>query len=588
MSIAPLLTIDTPLAPPRWALLERRLLDAQADACRAFYARYFDPHSGYLLAVPRWGGNDGPDDAAENQQNWTTLYMLGGPDDILDLFRAGFEGHLRQYTAARTLDVPMARDGMYYREFPVSLDWLHHGEGLAAYFVYGLCDPSDPVFAQRMRRWAGFYDGADPSAPNYDPDHRVIRSLFTGSRGPLLRKATARDWAGDPIEVAGRFRPAHGESSYAQMLAHFEEYNDIVGDHPLNLEATHLGLGAYLVNGDDRHRDWVLAYVDAWAERTRANGGVIPSNVGLDGTIGGACGGRWYGGVYGWDFKVIVPQTGQLAFRNVACLRAHHGFGNALLLTGDTGYVDLWRGAIEAVNAKGRVEDGQLRVPRMHGDDGWYDFQPQPFAWGATEVWYWSQREDDRARVAADPWVRFVTGDGDEGYAERALEGEWSRLRACLARMAADATSPDTRMSDDMNAANPCVTEALVRLTMGGMPVGPNVHTLHARLRWFDPERRRPGLPEGVAALVDGMSADQVCVRLVNLDPVRARTVVAQGGAYGEHRIERVAVEGGGAADVAGDGVWFAVRLAPGAGGRLRLAQRRFARRPSCAFPWSR
>ena len=44
--------------------------------------------------------------------------------------------------------------------------------------------------------------GEDPTAPNYDREHKIIRSLMNGSRGPLLRKATALDWAGDPIEVA--------------------------------------------------------------------------------------------------------------------------------------------------------------------------------------------------------------------------------------------------------------------------------------------------------------------------------------------------------------------------------------------------
>ncbi|MGN6363077.1 MAG: hypothetical protein ACTHNK_22105, partial [Thermomicrobiales bacterium] len=58
----PLITIDTPAPPPYWALLERELLRAQTAACAEFFARYFDER-GYLRCVPRWGGNDGPDDA---------------------------------------------------------------------------------------------------------------------------------------------------------------------------------------------------------------------------------------------------------------------------------------------------------------------------------------------------------------------------------------------------------------------------------------------------------------------------------------------------------------------------------------------
>ena len=43
-----------------------------------------------------WGGNDGPDDGAENGLNWTILYALGAPEEILQLWRKGWEGHLKQ------------------------------------------------------------------------------------------------------------------------------------------------------------------------------------------------------------------------------------------------------------------------------------------------------------------------------------------------------------------------------------------------------------------------------------------------------------------------------------------------------------
>ena len=150
------------------------------------------------------------------------LYALGGADSILARFKKAWEGHLRQYTEARTTDVPFARDGMYYKEFPVMFDWLHHGEGLTVFNLEGLCDPQDARYRQRVTRFAGFYLNDDPGAPNYDPKVKIIRSLFNGSRGPLLRKATALDWAGDPIEVENRFRPGHGEHSYAADARTFQ------------------------------------------------------------------------------------------------------------------------------------------------------------------------------------------------------------------------------------------------------------------------------------------------------------------------------------------------------------------------------
>ena len=129
-----------------------------------------------------------------------------------------WEGHLRQFTEAKTVEVPFARDGMYYKEFPVMFDWVHNGEGLTVFNLTGLSDPKSYLFQHRVRRFAGFYTGEDPGAPNYDSQHKMIRSMFNGSRGPLMRPSTGLDWAGDPIEVEGRFDPGHGERTYEEMV----------------------------------------------------------------------------------------------------------------------------------------------------------------------------------------------------------------------------------------------------------------------------------------------------------------------------------------------------------------------------------
>src|SRR5262249_62310840 len=119
--------------------------------------------------------------------------------------------------------------------------------GHAPLCARGSPHPSARLSRQRVRRFAAFSLTEEAGAPNYDPRHKIIRSLFNGSRGPLLRKATAVDWAGDPIEVENRFRLGHSERSYKEMLEHFKDYNDIVGDHPVNLLATSLALNAYML-----------------------------------------------------------------------------------------------------------------------------------------------------------------------------------------------------------------------------------------------------------------------------------------------------------------------------------------------------
>ena len=318
------IAIDTPMPPPAWALMEWELIRAQTRGCTEFFAKYFDER-GYLECIPRWGGNDGPDDAIENLVHWPPRALRAGRrSPSIRYVPVGMGGASQAIHRGQNHGSPLyPGDGMYYREFPVMFDWVHNGEGLTTFNLHGLMNPREQAFEQRVRRFAGFYMGDDPQAPNYDPEHKIIKSLFNGSRGPLLRKATALDWAGDPLdEVQERFIPLHGERNFEEMLAHFKDYTDVVGDHPQNMVATALGLNAYALTGEDQYKNWVLEYVEAWRQRTLANDGIIPTNIGLDGTIGGECDGKWYGGCYGWAFTVEVPQTGAMSSRNT------HGAGD--------------------------------------------------------------------------------------------------------------------------------------------------------------------------------------------------------------------------------------------------------------------
>lgn len=570
------------MPPPAWALLERELLRVQADACREYFNKYFDDR-GYLLCVERWGGDDGPDDAIECVNDWPVLHALGGPDSIRELYERAWEGHLRQFTLAKTVDVAFARQGMYYKEFPVMFDWLHNGEGLTVFDLQGLSDPHDPRFLRRVRRFAGFYMNEEPNAANYDPEHRIIRSLFNGSRGPLLREASPVEWAGDPIEVEGRFRPKHGERTYAEMLAHFKDYGPIVGDHPQNLASTSLALNAFMATGEKKYRDWVLEYVDAWAKRAGENGGIIPTNIGLDGQIGGAAGAKWYGGVYGWAFSVVEPQSGKIIHRNTHHLGLN-GFANAFLLTGDPRYVDVWRKQIETVNAQKKVVDGKALYPHMFGDEGWYDFTPSPYSQGAADVYYWSMRPEDRARLPEGGWFAFLDGR-DPAYPERALRDDFATIRAKVRGMREDETTPDTRLADDPIPFNPATVGNLVNLMLGGLVPKHQGEVLHSRVRYFDPEARRPGLPPDVGALVERLTADEATITLVNLDPSNDRRVVVQAGGYGEHQFLEVAADG---RTVPVDRSSLEVRLAPGSGGRLTLRMKRYANPPTLSQPWDR
>jgi hypothetical protein len=574
------LRVTTPMSPPTWALLERQLLDAASDACREFYRKYFDDR-GWLLCVERWGGDDGPDDAIENCNDWPILHALGASDDVRNLYLKAWEGHLRQYTLAKTTHVPFAKDGMYYKEFPVMFDWLHHAEGLTVFQMQGLSAPRQDRFETRARRFAGFYLNEDPGAHNYDPSTKIIRSMFNGSRGPLLRKATALDWTGDPIEVRNRFKLGHGERSYEEMLAHFKDYNDIVGDHPQNLQATSLALTAYMKTGEAKYKNWILDYVGAWRQRILDNRGIIPTNIGLDGKIGSAAGGTWFGGVYGWGFSVEVPQTRKLAHRNT-----HHlglvGFGNAYLLTGNDDWLDPWRQMIDKINAEAKKVDGVMTYPHMFGDKGWYDFTPEKYRQGAEEIWYWSMKDADLLRLLHNDWIQFLQNK-NPGFPEQALRADLEALRKKVAGMRADASTPDTRLADDSMRFNPANAANLVHLMLGGLHHGNRTLVLHTRVRYFDSAGRRPGLPADVAALVEKLTADETVLTLINLSPVHSRRVVVQAGGYGEHAFTTATADG---TAIAVNGRHLTVALDPGAGAHIKLGTKRYAHQPTLAWPW--
>jgi hypothetical protein len=323
---------------PAWATLERRLLAENVPACREFYDKYYDAR-GYVQCVPALGRERRPDDAFENFNRWPELHALGADDVIRERYLTAFEGMTRQYSDAKTTDVPAGRDGMYVKEFSAQSDWMHHGEGLQLFNRMSLSAPTLPAYRERARRFAGFYMGEDPQAPNYDPDKKLIRSMINGSRGPLLRRR--RRSTGSAIRST---RPA---SSRCTARARTAVPRALQGVHrrrrrPLP-QPRRDDAADERVPRDRRGEVSPLArrLHGRVAGRMQANGGVIPSFVDLDGRVGGAEG-RWWNNAYGWGFSPVNPVTGKREDRN-RIPRALVGFSNALLVTGDRKYVDAWR-----------------------------------------------------------------------------------------------------------------------------------------------------------------------------------------------------------------------------------------------------
>jgi hypothetical protein len=519
---------------------------------------------------------------------------------VLANYKKALEGHLRQYGELRTNLTKLAENGAYYKEFITQSDWFHTGEGMRGFMFLGLSDPHDAVYQHRLRRFAAMYMNEDPEAPNYDPEKKIIKSIWTGSKGPMLRKATVYDWVGDPVpgsfhllhNPAGRKQLLDMSKHYEKMLSHCTEYLDSVGDNFLNLAATNLGVAAFAATGDAKYKDWVLDYVGAWKKRADECGGNIPSNIGLDGKPGGEYKGQWWKGTYGWNFTIFDGELGQTAHRNYFTAGNWPGFSNALLLSGDQSFTAVLRRQMDNIYAQKKTEGGRTLLPQMYGDprgykyDGppqWYHYTPNLFTDRLIEIYVWSMDRNDLGRIPVEGWLGFLEGKDPE-YPVRALQADLDGVRRTMKQVEEDDTTADTRLADYLLGLNPAETDALTNLTMGAYFSRGRIWTLHARFRYFDPVRRRAGLPEDVGALVEKMDTDGATLSLVNTNPVESRTVVVQGGAYGEHQIRSAGPEGGTPAEIGGRS--FTVRLKPGCGTKLRVAMTRYANPPTFAFPW--
>lgn len=556
--------IQSPMPPPDWALTQRALIKENAAAAAEFAAKYVDSR-GHFRGIERWGGNDGPDDVMETFHNWPLAHALGGDDRLLRLYEKIQEGHLDQFQRAKAPSVEMARAGMFWREFVTSFDWEHNGEGLASFYHYGLSHPGDGLYRQRAVRYAGFYNGEDPQALNYDKQHKIIRSLHNGSRGPKLTPATVYDWGGEAEPGSDRH-------------TRYKTAGNIRGDHPLNLCATTLGMNAFLLTGERKYAEWVLEYVDAWRERILQNGGNTPTNVGLDGRIGGEWDGKWYGGTFGWNFD---PQSNS---RNYYMRGVRLAMGNAFLLTHDAKYLEPLRRQIENLYAVKKEENGRILLPNKHGDQGWYGYVANEHFDVQRDLYLWSMDKQYLNRLGRDAWTQYLLGK-NERYPQESLREAIADLRRKVAGFRADVSTPDTRALDHAQRFNPVVTTPLVNLMTGGNEPGTSGSLVHMRLRYFDPDRRRAGVPEDVAALVDTIEDGRVTVTLVNINQTEERSVVVQTGAYGEHTALDVTT-GGRTWKV--NAPWFTVQLAHGAGARLTVDMQRYANTPTLAFPWDR
>lgn len=584
--------------PPAWAVAQRNLIATMNEAAPLFQERYTRP-DGSLIWRQTWPGMDGSDDGYESYHNWPLFYALGGSAELHRRSRWLWDAVTRQFTDY----------GQVWREFDAYYDWMHHGESSIYFYYFGLADPQIQVDRARTLRFARMYMGDDPEAPNWDAGRRMMRSPITGSRGPRLENSWD-DWATHRAILAAYPAPFEDIPGVDDPIADWNDdrvYGEILkllnqrqmhGDVPLNLTSTSLITHAFMYTGDDRYRQWVLDYLEAWAARIAANDGLCPDNVGPNGTIGELMGGKWWGGYYGWRWP-----HGFMSIIQPLCIAAM----NALLLTGDTRYLDIPRGQLDRMLELGRVEDGKLLVPHRYTDAGWTAFRPLAPEF-PLQLWYISQDQRDAARLAnfperdtswrsvlpgrgkgddihIAPWYCYLQGQNEE-YPRQILDAQWAEMARRMERMRTDDTDPESWDVHHWQDINPVHTEGLIQLTCGGPQIIYHGGLLHVRLRYFDAEARRPGLPPDVAALVHGLDAESTTLTLTNTSPLHERRVVLQAGAFGEHAFNDVTELDAEQPLVTPVGDrYLAVVLPPARSTRLRLGMRRYAHRPDYGQP---
>ena len=596
LKIIPIWTTDV---PPSWAILERHLLDQLFLGAQEFVEKYTN-NDGTIRWRDEWPGMDGSDDGYESFYNFPLYYALGGRAEMVPMSEKLWNGVTAQFT----------RYGQLYDEFDEHYDWMHHGESYTYFYFFGLSNPTLPVHQRRAMKFGSLYLGDDDVSSNYDPKRKIMRSPLTGSRGPNYEN-TAEDWVTHrpiladyplPFDDIPHVRSSQDWNDDGRFPFILKAINDRMmrGDVPLNLTSTSLMANAYMYSGDEAYRKWVIDYVHAWIERVHANDGILPDNVGLSGEIGEYMNGRWWGGYYGWRWPHGL-------FNQVEATLI--GASNAYLLSGDPSALQLPRSVIDLVTSQAKEDHGEVVVPHRYGEAGWYDYRAFSSKYLA-QLWYLSRDEEDWQRLVkltdpeswkrlayrkgkgdsenVGPWLMYVRGEND-AYPMAILQACYRETLARLQSIRDDATTQDEQDVHHWQKLNPLVLEGLVQLTLGAPNHIYHGGLLHASLRYFDPENRRPGLPRDVAALVDRLTPNGVRLHLVNLHASAKRRVVIQGGMFGEHSIVRVrqVVHYPYQFDTVNDRC-VEVELAPNGVGRLEIELKRFANRPSYALPWQR
>jgi hypothetical protein len=245
--------------------------------------------------------------------------------------------------------------------------------------------------------------------------------------------------------------------------------------------------------------------------------------------------------------------------------------------------------------------------------NGWFEFMPiHPIT--MSHLWTISFEPADMARLVAlrdqgnrdwdrivdtnekdlgaheNAWVAFLSG-AYATYPQDILNYNISQVNRRVAYMQSDTQDPSTYSESYLQLRNPISTEGLLQLTMGGPQPVYNGGLLMTRVRYYDPESQRPGLPPDVAALVRTLEPARTVLELVNLSQTASREVIVQAGAFNEHLFTTADYEEEVGGNVVGQSAnvfsnWFCVHMEPRSHIVLDIGTERFVNQPSYSQPY--
>ena len=229
---------------------------------------------------------------------------------------------------------------------------------------------------------------------------------------------------------------------------------------------------------------------------------------------------------------------------------------NCALLTRRLDYMDFARAQIDVLIARGFEQNDQLYVPHKYDDPGLVDYEPGVWMWHIVKkedgtalqqdgwfefmpmypsdiahLWCMSMTESDSERFqqtrrrSGDQfdvnswhhtkdqgghdwgWLAYLHGEFPE-YPEQILAHNLAQVQGRLDFMAQDEQDPATYNDAYFQQRNPVTCEGLVQLTLGAPLPHYNGGLLVTRLRFFDAQRRRPGLPgsRSISCAVPGLT----------------------------------------------------------------------------------